>query len=272
MLILDSIVWDVSPEIFSLGFLHIRYYGLLFAVGFMAGFYMVQKFYKDAGQDSTEVDNFLIYTIVGGILGARIGHVLFYEFDYYMAYPSEILLVWHGGLASHGGVIGVLLSTYLFSRKYNKPFLWIADRLAIPAAFIGGLIRIGNFMNSEIYGSQTDLPWGVIFAVNSETVAKHPTQLYESIVYFAIAAIMYYIYKLDKGNIKFGKLTGYFLSLIFIARFFIEFIKNNQVDFEDGMIFNMGQLLSVPIVLIGIYLIISSKNKPFKLNINEQNL
>ena len=266
MWILQSIEWSVSPEIFSIGFLHIRYYGILFAIGFMAGFYIIQKYYRDAGQDPLEVDNFLIYTILGGIIGARIGHIIFYEFDYYSAYPSEILKVWHGGLASHGGVAGVLLSTYLFSRKYNKPFLWIADRLAMPAAFIGGLIRIGNLMNSEIYGPQTDLSWGFIFLRNGETIAKHPTQIYEALAYFAIAAFIWFVYKKENGKVHFGKLSGYFLALVFTARFFIEFIKNNQASFEENMFLNVGQLLSIPIVIIGIYLIVSSKNKPKSLD------
>ena len=271
MWILNAIEWNISPEIFDLGFLQVRYYGLLFAIGFMVGFYIMQKFYRDADQDPLELDNFLIYTILGGIIGARLGHILFYEFDYYYSYPTEILKVWHGGLASHGGVIGVLLSTYLFSKKYKKPYLWITDRLAMPAAFIGGLIRFGNLMNSEIYGPKTDLPWGFIFTINGETVPKHPTQIYESLAYFAIAAFIWFAYKKDKGNIPFGKLTGYFLSLVFTARFFIEFIKNDQAAFEQGMLLNVGQLLSLPIIAIGIYLIISSKNKPTKLNATNEN-
>ncbi len=266
MWILQSIEWTISPELFSIGFIHIRYYGLLFAIGFMTGFYIIQKYYKDAGQDPLEVDNFLIYTILGGIIGARLGHMLFYEFDYYMAYPSEILKVWHGGLASHGGVAGVLFSTYLFSKKYKKPYLWITDRLAMPAAFIGGLIRLGNLMNSEIYGPETDLPWGFIFKINGEVVAKHPTQLYEAFTYFAIAIFIWFAYKKENGEIHFGKLTGYFLSLVFIARFFIEFIKNNQTAFEENMLLNVGQLLSIPIIAVGIYLVISSKNRPNTLN------
>jgi len=135
----------------------------------------------------------------------------------------------------------------------------------MPAAFIGGLIRLGNLMNSEIYGPQTDMPWGFIFRYNGETMPKHPTQIYEALAYFAIAAFIWWAYKRENGKIHFGKLTGYFLSLVFIARFFIEFIKNNQESFEEGMLLNMGQLLSIPIVAIGIYLIISSKNKPNQL-------
>lgn len=265
MMILDYINWSVSPEIFNIGPVSIRYYGLLFALGFLLGFYIVQSYYRDAKQDITEVDSLLIYTIVGGILGARFGHILFYEFEYYYTYPSEILKVWHGGLASHGGVIGVLTALYLFSRKYKKPYLWITDKVAIPAAFIGGFIRIGNLMNSEIYGGATDLPWGFIFQINGETIPKHPTQLYEALAYFSFTAIMYYIYRKDNKQSRFGKLTGYFLALVFSARFLIEFIKNDQVPFESGMLLNMGQLLSIPIVAIGIYLIVSSKNKPNKL-------
>ncbi len=266
MIILDFINWNISPEIFNIGFLSIRYYGVLFAIGFLLGFYMVQSYYRDAKQDPTEVDKILYYTIIGGILGARIGHILFYEFEYYSAYPAEILKVWHGGLASHGGVIGVLTAMYIFARKNNKPYLWVTDKVAIPAAFIGGFIRIGNLMNSEIYGGPTELPWGFIFQYNGETIPKHPTQIYEAIAYFSFAAIMYYIYRKDNKQTSFGKLTGYFLALVFSARFIIEFIKNDQTAFESGMLLNMGQLLSIPIIAIGIYLIYTSRNKPNKLN------
>ena len=262
MWILNAIEWNVSPEIFHIGFLHIRWYGLLFASGFMISFYMVQKFYKDAGLDPMEVDKLTIYSILGAVIGARLGHILFYESDYYMQYPGEILKVWHGGLASHGGVIGILTSTYIYARKYNRPYLWVLDRISIPAALTGSMIRIGNLMNSEIYGKATDLDWGFIFLQNGETIPKHPTQIYESLFYLIIFVYLYSSYKRVDGKLHRGKLSGLFLVGIFISRFFIEFIKNNQVVKESDMIINIGQWLSIPMIIIGTVLVfVSPKQK-----------
>lgn len=265
MWILNFIEWNISPEIFSIGPIVIRYYGLLFATGFMISFYIVQKYYKDANLDIKEVDSLTIYTIVGAIIGARLGHILFYEFDYYSQFPSEILKVWHGGLASHGGVIGLLISTYIYSRKAKLPFLWLTDRIAAPAALTGALIRIGNLMNSEIYGTTTDLPWGFIFVQNGEVLAKHPTQIYEALLYLLIFAFLTHTYSKEKSKIHFGKLSGIFMIGIFSARIIIEFLKNNQADFETDMVLNMGQILSIPLIIIGIILVFISKTKPKQL-------
>ncbi len=259
--ILNAIYWNVSPEIFSLGPFSIRYYGLLFAGGFMISFYMVQKFYKDAGLDPVEVDKLTIYTVIGAVLGARFGHVFFYESDYYLQNPSEILKVWHGGLASHGGVIGIVISTWLYSRKYKRPYLWVLDRLVVPSALTGSLIRLGNLMNSEIYGHETSLPWGFVFLQNGETVPKHPTQIYESLAYLIIFVFLYYLYKRNGGKIHRGMLVGWFLVTIFGFRFFIELIKNNQVAKEASMTFNIGQWLSIPLIVFGAILLFYSKKQ-----------
>ncbi len=255
MWILDVIHWNVSPEIFSIGPIHVRYYGLLFATGFMLSFYIVQKFYRDAGLDPMEVDSLTVYTVIGGVVGARLGHVLFYEPGYYMANPGEILKVWHGGLASHGGALGVIISTWLYSKKYKRPFLWVLDRIVVPSALTGSLIRLGNLMNSEIYGHKTSLPWGFIFERNGEIVPKHPTQIYESLAYLLIFVYLLTVYNRAKGKIHRGKLVGLFLITVFGFRFFIEFIKNNQVATEAGMLLNIGQILSIPLVLLGIFLV-----------------
>jgi len=267
MWILNAIEWNVSPEIFSVGFLHIRWYGLLFAGGFMLSFYMIQKFYKDAGLDPLEVDKLTIYTILGAVIGARFGHIIFYESDYYMQYPGEILKVWHGGLASHGGLIGILVSTFIYSKKYKRPYLWVLDRIAIPSAMTAGFIRIGNLMNSEIYGKETDSFMGFIFLQNGETTAKHPTQIYESLIYFIIFVYLYWSYKRVEGKTHRGKILGLFLIGIFVSRFFIEFIKNDQVMKEADMFLNIGQWLSIPMIIIGLVLVFNSpKQKIDKFN------
>lgn len=259
--ILDVIYWNVSPEIFSLGPIHVRYYGLLFATGFMISFYIVQKFYRDAGANPMEVDQLTIYTVAGAVLGARLGHVLFYEPSYYLHNPSEILKVWHGGLASHGGVIGILISTWLYTRKYKRPYLWVLDRIVVPSALTGSLIRFGNLMNSEIYGHETSLPWGFVFQQNGEVVPKHPTQIYESLAYMIIFVFLYLLYNKFSGKIRRGMLVGWFLITIFSFRFFIELIKNNQVIMESDMTMNIGQWLSIPMVIFGIVLLFYSRNQ-----------
>lgn len=261
MWILNAIEWKVPPEIFSIGAVHVRYYGLLFAGGFMLSFYLVQKFYRDANIDPIEVDKLTIYTILGAVIGARFGHILFYEPVYFFNNPSEILKVWHGGLASHGGVIGILITTFLYSKKYKRPYLWVLDRIAIPSALTGGLIRIGNLMNSEIYGEKTDLPWGVIFRLNGETEPMHPTQIYESIAYFIVFGFLFWIYSSSKGKIQRGKIIGLWMIGVFSFRFFIEFFKNNQVAKEAEMAINIGQLLSIPMVIIGLALFLNSRKQ-----------
>lgn len=262
MTILNTIYWDISPEFFQisldflgLGSISIRYYGLLFATGFLISIYLVQRFYKDSGLDPVEVDKLTIYTVSGTILGARLGHVLFYEPEAYLSNPLEILKVWHGGLASHGGAFGILVSTFLYSRKYKRPYLWVLDRIAIPTALTGGLIRIGNLMNSEIYGRETDLPWGFIFAQNGETSPMHPTQIYEASAYFILFILLHRTYVRAKGKLHRGKILGLFLIGVFGFRFFIEFIKNDQVVREAEMAINIGQWLSIPLVITGIILV-----------------
>lgn len=259
--ILNVVEWSISPEIFHIWSLSVRYYGLLFAGGFMISFYMVQKFYRDASLDPIEVDKLTIYTIIGAVLGARFGHIIFYQPAEFWANPSEIFKIWHGGLASHGGVIGIIITTYIYSRKFKRPYLWVLDRIAIPAALTGGLIRIGNLFNSEIYGPVTDLPWGFIFMYNGETLPKHPTQIYEALAYFVIFAILFWIYTRAQGKIPRGKIIGLWLIGVFGFRFFIEFIKDIQVLKEADMLLNIGQLLSIPMVIIGVVLVYLSKKQ-----------
>ena len=260
--ILNSITWSLDPILFDLGPFQVRYYGLLFAAGFMISFYIVSYFYKRAGLAVEEVDKLTIYTIIGAVLGARFGHVFFYEWGYYSAHPSEILMVWHGGLASHGGAIGILIAIYFYSRKYKRNYLWTMDRIVVPTALTGGLIRIGNLMNSEIYGTQTDLPWGFVFKNNGEMLPMHPTQIYEALSYFISFGILWTVYQKDDGKSPRGKLFGVFLILIFGVRFFIEFIKYHQSTWlSENSFLNMGQLLSIPLVIAGFYFWWSSSKK-----------
>jgi prolipoprotein diacylglyceryl transferase len=172
--------------------------------------------------------------------------------------------VWHGGLASHGGTIGIFIAIYFYSKKVTKrSMLWTFDRLIIPSAIVATLIRVGNLMNSEIYGFATTMPWGFIFERNGETVAKHPTQIYEALCYFVTFVLLYnFYYKSDTLKNRPGFLFGVFLTCIFGSRFFIEFIKENQVTFEETMALNMGQLLSIPFIIGGIVLFVNALNKP----------
>lgn len=253
---LQIIPWNVDPEIFRIGNFAVRWYGLLFASGFVIGYYILRKIFKNEGLGDTTLDRLTVYVAVGTIIGARLGHCLFYEPEFYLANPIQILYVWKGGLASHGAAIGILLMLWLFVRKEKKPFIWAIDRVVIVVALAGALIRLGNLMNSEIYGIETNLPWGFVFLRNGESVPKHPTQIYESLAYLLTFVILLRVYWKNKGKQKPGLLFGLFLILVFGFRFLVEYIKNDQVTFEAGMNFNMGQLLSIPFILAGIALLV----------------
>jgi phosphatidylglycerol---prolipoprotein diacylglyceryl transferase len=256
MTALSYIVWDVSPELFSAGFLTIRWYGVLFALGFLVAQYIMVQIYKTEGRPEKEVDALTIYMIAGTVIGARLGHCLFYEPEYYLVRPLEILKVWEGGLASHGAAAGIILTVYLFAKKHKNTFLWQLDRIVIIVPLVGAFIRIGNLMNSEIVGKATDMPWGFIFMRNFEfeQVPRHPSQLYEAISCIFIFLFLWWIYKKNKGIIPDGRLFGIHTVLLFSLRFFYEFLKENQVDFENTLALNMGQILSIPLILVAAYL------------------
>jgi phosphatidylglycerol---prolipoprotein diacylglyceryl transferase len=261
--ILNFIHWNVDPEIFRVGFFAVRWYGLLFASGFLIGYYIGEKMLKSEGVGMKWIDSLFFYIIIATIVGARLGHVFFYGWDYYSQHPGEIFKVWHGGLASHGGAIGIFTALYIHSKLVTKrTMFWAADRIVVPTALVGAFIRLGNLMNSEIYGIETSLPWGFIFERNAETVAKHPTQLYEAIFYIISFGILMYMYWRTRSKNRPGLILGAFFILIFLSRFFIEFIKEDQEAFEAGMMLNMGQWLSIPFVLGGIYLIYRALNRP----------
>lgn len=260
-MIFQIISWNPDPEIFRLGPLAVRWYGVLFASGFLFGYLIMRKFFKNEGIGDEVLDRLTIYMALGTIVGARLGHCLFYEPAYYLSNPLEILYIWRGGLASHGAAVGIPLALWLFVRKEKKPYIWILDRVAVVVALAGVLIRLGNLMNSEIYGVETIVDWGFVFLRNGENAPKHPTQIYEAIAYLAIFLILYRIYWHKKGKFIPGVPFSLFMILVFTARFFIEFVKEDQVAFESAMKLNMGQLLSIPLVLLGFAMLYISIRK-----------
>lgn len=260
--LLSFIHWNINPEIFHLGPFSVRWYGLMFALSFILGYRMVEKELKHEGENIKWMDSLLVYIVAGTILGARFGHVFFYGWDYYSQHPAEILMIWKGGLASHGGVVGVFISLLIFSKVVSKRnVFWIIDRVMVPTALASMFIRLGNFFNSEIYGVETTLPWGIIFERNQEIVAKHPTQLYEALAYFITFLVMRFMYWKTGAKSKTGLISGVFFIMVFSARFFIEFIKADQEAFEADMVLNMGQWLSIPFVLFGVLLVINALRK-----------
>jgi prolipoprotein diacylglyceryl transferase len=268
MTLFSAITWNVDPTFFTLFGLDIRYYGVLWAVAFMLGIYYFTKFCKHEGLPDKLVDSMFWCATILAILGARLGHCLFYEPEVYLADPLRILNIREGGMASHGAAIGFLLGLTIFAIANKMPWWWGADRIMIPVAIGGAGVRIGNLMNSEIYGGPTDLPWGFIFQRAGETQPMHPTQIYEALCYILVFVILLWLYfKRDAGRKHPGLMFGVGLIGIFVARFIIEYIKNDQVGFEEGMRsaigMNMGQLLSIPFVVIGIVLVIVGLlNKP----------
>ena len=268
--IIGFIHWNVSPEIFELGPFSVRWYGLLFASGFLIGYYIGEKMLRSEGVPQKWIDSVFFYIIIATIVGARLGHVFFYGWDYYSQNPSEIFKVWHGGLSSHGGTLGILIAIIIYSKVVSKrSMLWILDRIVVPTALVAAFIRMGNLMNSEIYGVQTSLPWGFIFERNGETVPKHPTQLYEALAYLITFVVLTYMYWKTRAKNKEGLIFGIFFMCIFGARFFIEFIKEDQEAFEAGMALNMGQWLSIPFVLGGLFLAIRALKLPEKIYKNK---
>jgi prolipoprotein diacylglyceryltransferase len=353
---LQFILWDVSPQIFKTGGFELRWYGVLFAMGFIIGQQILTKWYKKEGKNPKDVEAITVYTVIATVIGARLGHCLFYEPDFYLSNPLEILKVWKGGLASHGAAVGILIGLYLYSRtRANQSYLYVLDRVVILVAIGGGFIRMGNLMNSEIIGKQADVPWAFVFNNNAENklenyfqnfieeadidripnventdpnllqlkmvfkdtinqeyatyfattemeealiryealgehiqvdpnaqppvlagdnktmvftilgVPRHPTQVYESLSYFLIAAFLFLaFYRPAKGNPVEGKIFSMFLILLFGIRIFHEFLKENQVDFEEGLALNLGQSLSIPLVLAGIILYIYVQRKDIK--------
>lgn len=252
--LLLTFVWDVSNTALQIGSWSVRWYGVLFALGFFVGQIILTRMYVAEGKPAQLVDVITFYMIIGTVVGARLGHCLFYEPEQYLANPIEILKIWHGGLASHGATAGILLALWLFSRREKLSYLWVLDRIVIVVGLGGAFIRLGNMMNSEIIGRPTNLPWGIIFPRNPDglsQVARHPTPLYEAGFCLLLTAGLYLLWRRYKAATPRGLLFGLFVVLLFSQRFLIEFVKENQVDFENGLPLNMGQMLSVPLVAVG---------------------
>lgn len=251
--------WNVNPALLQLGGFELRWYSLLFVSGFILGWFIMKSFFRQEKIDTELLDPMLYMLLICTIVGARLGHCLFYQPDYYLGSWKgfwEIFMPWKGGLASHGGTIALLIGIAWYARKYGRKndfdYVWLLDHLVIPISFAACFIRLGNLFNSEIYGGPTALPWGFVFERNGETLPCHPTQLYEAGTYLLLGLVLYalYLWRLDK--LHRGTFVGIFLIVCFGSRFLIEFIKNPQVAFEQDMVLNMGQLLSIPFVLIGI--------------------
>ena len=256
-----AIVWDVKPQLFEIGNFQLRWYGLLFGTAVIVGNYLMGKMFKAEGVPDAWLDKILLYVLIGTVIGARLGHVFFYDWGYYSQNIGEIFMVWKGGLASHGAAIGIILSLWLFSKNVSKrSILWALDRVVIVVALAAVFIRMGNLMNSEIVGTPTDLPWAFIFT-QLDMTPRHPVQLYEAFCYLIIFIFLNWMYwKKGAGNYL-GLLFGTFLVTLFSCRFVMEFYKNSQGGFESylGDSFSTGQWLSVPFVLLGIYFILKAK-------------
>ncbi len=251
---LAQITWDVSPEVFRLGPLPIRWYSLGWLLAFGVGFYLVRWMYRREEKPEKDLESVLLYMILGAIIGARLGHCLFYRPDYYLANPIEIIAFWKGfrGLASHGGALGILVSLYVYSRKHpDQPYLWLLDRVAAPTALGGFFIRMGNLMNSEILGLPSDVPWAMVFT-RVDALPRHPAQLYEALSYLLIFFLLFSVYRRRGPTLRPGMLIGMFFATVFGARFLIEFLKERHAAFEAGLPLSMGQLLSIPIILLGL--------------------
>ncbi|MCF0178202.1 MAG: prolipoprotein diacylglyceryl transferase [Bacteroidales bacterium] len=273
-----SVTWNIDPVICHIGPVALRYYSLLFVAGFPFGYWLFSKFYKREGVDVALLEPLLYILLFGTIVGARLGHCLFYQPGYYLTHPIEILKVWEGGLASHGGAIALILCIIWYCHKYGKKYdfgpIWALDRLGIAVCYAGMSIRLGNLFNSEIFGGATTMPWGFKFVRSYEWVSNygpsvfppdgvacHPTQLYEALSYLILGLVLTWLYFKKGDKMYRGTLFGIFLIVLFGMRFIIEFIKNDQVDFESGMIINMGQILSIPFIVGGITILVLSFKK-----------
>jgi len=248
---LEHFVWNVDPVLLHLGSLQLRWYGLLFVGSFFLGLYILQWIFKREGRDPAILDSLLIYVMVGAVVGARLMHCLAYEPEFYLSHPLEILKVWKGGLASHGGMLGVLFALWLFAKKYNENYLWLISRVTIPGALTAAFVRFGNLFNSEILGLPTDKPWAIIFE-RVDMLPRHPVQLYEAFAYLTLLAILLVVYKRVSFTVSTKILPPLFLTYMFTVRFFLEYTKTKQADYTWDLPLTTGQALSLPFIIIGI--------------------
>ncbi|WP_266363974.1 prolipoprotein diacylglyceryl transferase [Tellurirhabdus rosea] len=290
---LSYIIWDVKPEIFEIGSFAVRWYGLLFALGFLVGQQIMIHVFKKEGKPLADIDALTLYMVIATVIGARFGHFLFYEPEVLFSDPLKVILPPYAGLASHGGAIGIITGLFLYARSRRgsgQTFLWVADRIAITAALGGCFIRLGNLMNSEIIGIPTTVPWGFVFIndptslqtgnpafdivratvfderlggfVNRLVTARHPAQLYEALSCLVLFFILFWFWNSRKARTPRGSMVGIFMIWIFGLRFFYEFLKEDQVAFEQNLTLNMGQILSIPAALFGLFLLVRSTWNP----------
>jgi len=253
--------WNPDPDIISAGPLHVRWYGLMFLLGFSIGYAIIRWMCQIEKKNFQELEGLLVYVMAGTMIGARLGHVLFYAPGYYFSHPIEIFKIWEGGLASHGGTLGVMIGIWLYSRRHPQfSVMWMLDRLSIPTAMVASFIRLGNLMNSEIIGKPADVPWAFIF-LRVDAIPRHPGQLYESLAYFCLFIFTMTLYRRNPFRPP-GFFFGIMLIWIFLARIFLEYFKEDQEAFEKGMLMNMGQVLSIPFVIFGVYLLVRALKSP----------
>lgn len=248
-------IWNVDPVIARVGPFALRWYSLFFALGFIVGYFIVKQIFRNEHRNVTLLDSLLAYLVIATLVGARVGQVLFYEPGEYLSHPVEVIKIWKGGLASHGGFAGVLIALMLFCRRHRDvSFLWLADRLTIPIMLAAGFIRIGNFFISEIIGRPASVPWAVVFSA-VDAVPRHPTQIYESLGYLVTSLMLYLWYRASARQPRDGRLLGMAMIVGFGWRFVIEFLKEHQEPFEAMLPLDMGQLLSIPFIVIGLHLV-----------------
>lgn len=261
--------WNPAPEMFTIPGINwpVRWYGLMWAFAFLASHFIMNRIYKTEGRSEKALDTLTLYIILGTVLGARLGHCLFYgplfdEYDAvtgqllqegYLSHPLNMLKVYEGGLASHGGAIGIITAMILYCRKTKESWLWLFDRLVVVVPLAGMFIRIGNLINSEIIGKVTDVPWAFVFK-QIDDQPRHPAQLYEAIYCLFLTLFMYWFWKNKRSTVGPGFMFGMFCVLLFVERFLDEFLKENQEAFENSLTFNMGQILSIPFIAVGIYM------------------
>jgi prolipoprotein diacylglyceryl transferase len=257
----DYIIWNAEPTLISFAGVDIRWYGALFAIAYLLGYQLMQWIYQREGRDANALERLSLYLVIGALVGARLAHCLFYDPAYYLTHPLKILAIWEGGLASHGGGLGILLALYLYKRQVGESYLWLLDRIAIATALAGVFIRVGNLFNSEIYGEQTTLPWAIVFT-RIDSLPRHPTQLYEAFAYAAVFFLLLTLYLRGDRPTRPGFLFGVFLVTVFSARFAIEFVKEKQAAYAIDTWLNTGQMLSLPFILIGGILLLIAMKSP----------
>ena len=272
-----QIQWNIDPIIFTFrmgGFeMPFTWYGLFFAMSFLIGIQVSTYLLKKEGKPQSDLDALSIYILLATVIGARLGHYLFYEWEYLLNSPLQWFLTMitppFAGLASHGATIAILISIYLYARtRADQSFFWVVDRIVIGVSF-AGLIRLGNLFNSEIYGKPTELPWGFVFLRETNPnllplVPRHPTQLYEFLFCMLLFAVTFMMWNYRRHILPNGVIAAVFIIGLFTFRFFVEFLKNEQVSFEQSMALNMGQLLSIPAVLFGILILVYAYRKKDK--------